>query len=843
MKKQLLLVWVLAAAATCAVQGQTLQRAKVGGPWPVRAAILTDTVGMNGAKYNPSDLLRQSYDVTGKSLREITADKAGRFVGQRSGTGKASTSEMTVYTFSLTAERFAKGDIEVYGQGRMSLWQDNKQIGISEGTNAKGDSTVRFTAPLTLVPGTHEFVLKSLLLEGDSTLTDVRLVLKPKTARDSTVLYPNYTGKRRLTLDYMMNGTFIGGGSLSPSGKYVVTSYRVGRDNKAAVTYSQLRDAKGRVLTDINDRDVIGWMPHEDLLMAIRKEGNVKRLIAFDPMGQSERTLIADMPETSFRMSPDGKYFIFMKEEKGPGKDALFVRNIDPDDRQNGWRNRAQLFLLNAENGVYSPLTFGYSNTYIYDIAPDSKRVLLGTLSTDWTKSPYRFVTVTEYHLETGKIDTLVVRDPSIDQLQYTPDGKRLVVTAAADAFGGAGVNLPTGMTVNGYDKQFFLFDITTRKVTPLTKNFDPSVQPGRFDNKNGYYYFIAEKGARKALYRLNLSSQEIREIQTGEDVVRWFAVAADNGALWYAGQSANNADRLYRLDGNRGQLVWDLSAEKLANIDFTPARDWNYTAPDGTVVEGWYYLPPQFDPMKKYPMLVYYYGGTSPTSRTLEGHYSLAMYAAQGYVVYTLNPSGSTGYGQEYAARHVNAWGDRTADEIIGATKEFVRQHNFVDGKKIGCFGASYGGFMTQYLQTKTDIFAAAVSHAGISSISNYWGSGYWGMGYSTVASAGSYPWNNPELYANHSPLFRADKIHTPLLLLHGSVDTNVPKAESVNLYNALKILGREVEFIEFTEQDHFILEPERRIRWTNSIFAWFARWLQDDPTWWNELYPPTNL
>lgn len=280
-----------------------------------------------------------------------------------------------------------------------------------------------------------------------------------------------------------------------------------------------------------------------------------------------------------------------------------------------------------------------------------------------------------------------------------------------------------------------------------------------------------------------------------------------------------------------------------MANIDFTPARDWNYTAPDGTVVEGWYYLPPQFDPSKKYPMLVYYYGGTSPINRTLEGHYSLAMYAAQGYVVYTLNPSGTTGYGQEYAARHVNAWGDRTADEIIGATKEFIRTHSFVNGKKVGCFGASYGGFMTQYLQTKTDIFAAAVSHAGISSISNYWGSGYWGMGYSTVASTDSYPWNNPDLYAGHSPLFRADKIHTPLLLLHGSVDTNVPTAESVNLYNALKILGREVEFIEFTEQDHFILEPERRIRWTNSICAWFARWLQDDPTWWNELYPPVNL
>ena len=86
----------------------------------------------------------------------------------------------------------------------------------------------------------------------------------------------------------------------------------------------------------------------------------------------------------------------------------------------------------------------------------------------------------------------------------------------------------------------------------------------------------------------------------------------------------------------------------------------------------------------------------------------------------------------------------------------------------------------MTQYLQTRTDLFAAAASHAGISSISSYWAGGYWGMSYSTVASEGSYPWNNPDLYTKHSPLFNADKIHTPLLLLHGTSDVNVPPAKA---------------------------------------------------------------
>ena len=91
--------------------------------------------------------------------------------------------------------------------------------------------------------------------------------------------------------------------------------------------------------------------------------------------------------------------------------------------------------------------------------------------------------------------------------------------------------------------------------------------------------------------------------------------------------------------------------------------------------------------------MIIYYYGGTSPTNRALEFSYSMHMYAAQGYVVYTLNPSGTTGFGQEFAARHVNAWGEPTADEIIRGTELFCKEHSFVNPKKIGCAGASYGG------------------------------------------------------------------------------------------------------------------------------------------------------
>ena len=160
-----------------------------------------------------------------------------------------------------------------------------------------------------------------------------------------------------------------------------------------------------------------------------------------------------------------------------------------------------------------------------------------------------------------------------------------------------------------------------------------------------------------------------------------------------------------------------------------------------------------------------------------------------RGYVVYVINPSGAAGFGQEFASRHVNTAGQGVANDIIEGTRKFAETHPYVDAKKIGCIGASYGGFMTQYLQTQTDLFAAAVSHAGISDHTSYWGEGYWGYSYSEVSMANSYPWKDKKLYVEQSPLYNADKIHTPILFLHGTADTNVPVGESIQMLSLIHI------------------------------------------------------
>jgi len=130
-------------------------------------------------------------------------------------------------------------------------------------------------------------------------------------------------------------------------------------------------------------------------------------------------------------------------------------------------------------------------------------------------------------------------------------------------------------------------------------------------------------------------------------------------------------------------------------------------------------------------------------------------------------------------------------------------------------------------------------VAHAGISSISSYWGEGWWGYGYNARSAAGSFPWNNRDLYVERSPLFHADKVTTPLLLTHGTGDTNVPVGESDAFYTALKLLGRTVEYIQVEGADHTILDHAQRLVWSPTILAWFDRWLKNEPEWWQALYP----
>ncbi|MDO5035565.1 MAG: prolyl oligopeptidase family serine peptidase [Porphyromonas sp.] len=798
----------------------------------------SDSIDINGKEYNSMsqlELLPQLGLKDTSLTSTTTSDSAGHL---RLSSGAQETMH-TLYT-SLVSRSFEKGDLLVECPVPYILYLDGREIARSTTYQEEGTAEPR-KLPIQLLPSSHHpITLRAMTKPGEDATVRLRVAL----ARSGAEVENRADAREYVSLRYMQTGKGISSVKVSPSGRFTtLTIQEWHNDNREYQTYLY----EGSTLRSILPQEFrfASWMPRSEKLYTTRMTDEGRQLITYDPSSLTIEVLVKSMPaEVNFVISPTEEQLILLPKVKGPDKGKNATQALGRYDRLAGFRDRTFIGLLDIKTGEQSRLTFGHRGTSLHDISADGKELIFSS-SRETTEIPFSESDILTLRLSDLKVDTLFAANSDINAVNYTSNPSLLLIEGTANAFDGIGRNLPDTMEVNTYDQQLFLYNRTTKAVTPLTKEFDPAVTRVQVLAEREGAYFTAENEDRVSLYYCDFKSGAITQVKVSEDLVRSFSVDNTGKRLAYAGQSIMNSDRSYLIDLQRGAetMLQDVATSKMADLMLGTAEDWDFTMPNGDRVQGRYYLPPNFDPQKKYPMIVYYYGGTSPTPRSFEGSYSLPMYAAQGYVVYTLNPSGSTGFGQEYASRHINAWGIRTADEIIASVAGFCEAHPFVNKERIGCIGASYGGFMTQYLQTVTDLFAAAVSHAGISALSSYWGEGYWGVGYSAVASLGSYPWNNPKLYTEQSPLFRADKINTPLLLLHGDADTNVPYGESVQMYNALKILGKEVEFVTIHGEDHGIVNPERKRTWTYTTFAWFQRWLKDDPTWWDTLYPQPNL
>ena len=816
MKKQILLVGALCATMLASAENIDVKSFRYAGPYAVQQPYMVDSVDVNSKAFAMKNLLDTplSLDV----LEQGTAFNGEVLPNVADGHA------LHLISFALQAHSYTEAKLNVQGVKNYQLFVNGRK---HSGSN------------LTLEPATHEIILKYLSEAGQNDSLKVCV----ETEKEGIITLRE-DGKHNYSLNHVIHGTHFSGVSLSPDGKYLMTSYRttqVGGRTSGVTKITEL--ATGKVLAQ--RLEYLQWMSKSNRYYYTRMGVNGRQLVAVEPASGQEYLLADNLPDGYFQIAPSEDWLLYSLTQEGPKERREIYEVIEPDDRQPGWRDRSYLAKFDLATGLMQPLTFGYHNAWAQDISADGNKVLVMTNRSRLTKRPTTVSSLLLLDVNTLKVDTLVAEDGFLNSAQFSPDGKRIAVTASPEAFEGIGLNVKEGQTPNMYDYQMYLMDLADKKVTPVTKNFNPSVQRVVWNKVDGKIYFTAENRDYVSLYCMNPVDGKIQQVETKEDLVKGLSLSANASLLAYYGQGAMNSDRLYTLDLKKKKhtLVEDLSKDLLKDVQLGECRDWNFINSKGDTIYGRYYLPPHFDASKKYPMIVNYYGGCSPTERNFESRYPHHAYASLGYVVYVVQPSGASGFGQEFGARHVNTAGEGPAQDIIEGTKKFCEEHAFVNAKKIGCIGASYGGFMTQYLQTKTDIFAAAISHAGISDHTSYWGEGYWGYSYSEVSMANSYPWTRKDLYVERSPLFNADKIHTPILFLHGDVDMNVPVGESIQMYTALKLLGRETAMVLVDGQDHHIVDYGKRIQWQNTIWAWFAKWLQDDATWWNAIYKPKSL
>lgn len=832
-----LLAAALMASISASAETIEVKTLKYAGPYAVAQPWMADSVNIKGEAFDLKQLLDSPLSFTllnkGKEVTaaQLLADKQDA---------------LHLASFCVSNTQRTKATIAVEGLEQYRLFVDGEQVAVN------GDK-----AETILTSSQHTVVIKYLTRKNAS--ADKKSIKLTVTAANGAPLsVGDATVKRAYNIYDVICAPNYPSVSISPNGKFIVVrkTWVDRKGNNHSI--SELRNYQtNRVMATFEES--VKWMPASNKLYFTQKasdssiageekQDGTLQLITINPLTMEREVLASHLPEGWFQFTPDEKTLIYTLTTEGRKKDPQVYDVKEPEDRQPGWRERSNLAKYDLASGILQPLTFGYHNIYLMDISADSRYLLIGKEEERLTKRPTTLTSF--YRLDLGsmnassattpKVETLIEKGEFLNSAQFSPDGKSILVSASPEAFNGIGKNVEEGQTPSMIDTQLYLMTLSDKKVRPLTKDFNPNVQSVDWSKADGNIYFTAEDKDCVHLFQLNPKSGKFTLLKTPEEYIKSFSLASSAAEMAFSGQSASNADRLYKMNTKalKSQLVDDLSARELKDVELGECKAWNFVNSRGDTLCCRYYLPPHFDAAKKYPMIVNYYGGCSPTSRMFQSRYPHHVYAAMGYVVLVVNPSGATGFGQKFSARHVDTAGEGVAEDIISSTQAFCDEHAFVNRKKIGCIGASYGGFMTQYLQTKTDLFAAAISHAGISDHTSYWGEGYWGYSYSEVSMANEYPWTNKHLFVDQSPLYNADKIHTPLLFVHGTADNNVPVGESIQLYTALKLLGRPTAMVLVDGQDHHIIDYEKRLKWQNTIFAWFAKWLQDDASWWTEMY-----
>ena len=810
-------------------------------PIPVQNPVLLDSTNLRNAAFSDEILLasRISFPAPERFTTVLTPDADGFFHLPRPQTPRA----FQLLSFFVSADGFGDGTLTITSPNMLEVWVDNSRSASKTNTqdslHLAGSVTANFSGN---VNGTR-VVIKMLTLQESEIAPAVKIKLTPADNSPALAYTFSNTPQRLIQIEDIIQGTRVNSSVISPGGRFVRLNFSEVLPGGESRTFVEIYDTRTRrtVLSE-TARPQLNWLPNSDLLTFVRDGANGRALYTLDPLTMEINLLADQLPNENLMVAPDGRSVFFTSSQtitvtNPPG----LLRMVSINDRLPGNRNRNFIYRHCFDTGLTQQLTFGRRSASISAISDDSRFLLFTTVGEDLSERPFMYVCMFKLDLHTMQVDTIWERDGYAYSAQFSPDGNHLLIFGTPEAFGGIGLNILPGQIANNYDMQAFIMDLRTREIDPITKNFDPSVASLMWSRDNPQHiYFRTNDRDGTTVYRYNVRTRRFELLPLPEEMIRNFTLASNGAFAAFTGGSVSNANRAYLLNLRNLQstLIADPFAERLNTLTLGEVHDWSFTSSFGDEIEGRIYFPPNFNPSGTFPLVLYHYSGVVPVTRSFETNYPLHVYAAQGFVVLTLQPSGTIGWGQEFSARHSNMWGGQTAKELIEGVKQFVEEHPFIDPARIGTIGASYGGFMTMYLLTRTDIFAAAVSHAGISSISSYWGEGFWGFGYSGHASPGSFPWNNHDLYVGQSPLFHADRITTPLLLTHGIDDTNVPVGESIQMYKALMLLGRPVELIRFEGEDHSIRQYARRIAFNHSIYAWFTKWLKDDSRWWDSLY-----
>ncbi len=330
--------------------------------------------------------------------------------------------------------------------------------------------------------------------------------------------------------------------------------------------------------------------------------------------------------------------------------------------------------------------------------------------------------------------------------------------------------------------------------------------------------YFTADDAGRTPVYRVDIQSGEVTKITTDDAAYDNLCPAPDGSFIYALRSSITEPPAPVRIDASNpgADPARLLSPAGQVQVPGHVREVWT-TAGDGARVRGWLVLPAAQSPA---PLLVWVHGGPVMSWSAWSWRWNPWLMAARGYAVLLPDPALSTGYGQEFIARGHCAWGDKPFTDVMALTDMVVGLPE-IDATRTAAMGGSFGGYMANWIAGHTDRFAAIVSHAGLWALDQMFGTTdspyFWRRIF-------GHPQTEPERYAANSPHLSADRIVTPILIIHGDKDYRVPVGEALRMYADLASRGKNAKFLYFAAENHWILKPGDIRVWYETVFAFLA-------------------
>ena len=649
---------------------------------------------------------------------------------------------------------------------------------------------------------------------------------------------------RPLQVDDFFALSRLGDPQISPDGQqvaYTVATSDLEKDKSEkalwlVTTDADRKEAPRRLTAPGYSASRPRWSPEGSRLafLAARKTGEEEaktQVWAFDMRGGDAQPLTAvKQGIESYDFSPDGQRLLLTIQDPKPedlmdeaerAKKKPEPHVIDRLQFKQDYvgyldRRRSHLYVFDLKDERLVQITSGDFDDSGAVWSPDGKLIAFSsnrTAEPDGNTNSDLWI-VSADNTDQGKTMRRVTSNPGPDASPtWSPDGASLAYVTATD------------LGVMWYaTAHLAVTDIAGGEPSLLTTKLDRNVSRPRFASDGRSIFFLVEDSGAHHLARIARRGGEIQRPVAGERSVGRYSLSADDRVAFLASEPELPAE-VFLADPDGPRQLTQTHRELLADITLGEVLNVHYPSADGTEIEAFITLPPDYDERLTYPALLLPHGG--PVAQyDFAFHFTSQLMAANGYVAIRPNPRGSSGYGQAFSAVLFADWGNKDTQDVLAGVDYAIAQ-GYADPERLGVGGWSYGGMMTNYVITQTDRFKAAISGASeVLYVANY-GHDHYQLAWEQELGL---PWETREVWERLSPFNKVEKIVTPTLVMCGALDWNVPVQNSEQLYQALKRLGRTTQLVVYPGEHHGISKPTFQKDRFQRYLDWFGRYVKGE-------------